>query len=396
MRELELSVMSIDSPGAEALRAALAEFEAQTGIRVRLRLFTWQDARVELVKFATYSEGPDVSEIGSTWLCDFVGMNSVRPFSPKEIDAFGGPSVFVPAAWESIVLPEHPGTWAIPWWADVRVLYYRRDLLEQAGVDEQHAFATPEAMDRTLGQLQANGVETPWVVPTQRTWMTLHNAASWVWNAGGDFVSADGKQLLFDEPEARAGFKAYFALGRYLPGKVHGLTDTESDRCFWQGEAAVTLSGPWLLHDPAIDPALLPKVGLAFPPGIPFVGGSHLVVWSHARYVHEVLRLVRFLASTQFQEAHGRRAGLLPARLDALSDSMSAPQMSAERLERDLLQGRSFRSVPLWGLIESRLVKAVAEIWEDVLQHPTRDLDVVLNDHLTPLVRRLDFVIRGV
>jgi hypothetical protein len=38
----------------------------------------------------------------------------------------------------------------------------------------------------------------------------------------------------------------------------------------------------------------------------------------------------------------------------------------------------------------------MAEIWKDVLQDPTRDLDAVLDEHLTPLVRRLDFVIRGV
>jgi multiple sugar transport system substrate-binding protein len=396
MRELEFSVISIDQPGAEALQAALAEFEAQTRIRVRLRLFNWENARVELVKFATYNEGPDVSEIGSTWLCDLVSMNSIRPFNSREIDALGSPAAYVPAAWDSVMLPEHPGTWAVPWLVDVRVLYYRRDLLEQAGVDERHAFATPEAMERTLAQLQANGVDIPWVVPTQRTWMTLHNVASWIWSAGGDFVSADGKQLLFDKPEARASLKAYFTLGRYLPAKAHALTDSQSDRCFWQGEAAVTLSGPWLLRDPAIDPSLPPRVGMAFPRGIPFVGGSHLVVWSHTRSAREALRLTRFLTGIQFQKAHSQRVGLLPARLGALSESAFASDEFAERLERDLPQGRSFRSVSLWGLMESQLVKTMAEIWEDVLQDPTRDLDAVLDEHLTPLVRRLDFVIQGV
>jgi multiple sugar transport system substrate-binding protein len=388
--------MSIDTPGAEALQAALAEFEARNRVRVKLRLFNWENARVELVKFATYNEGPDVSEIGSTWLCDLVGMNSIRPFSPGEIDVFGGPAAYVPATWDSVMLPEHPGTWAIPWLADIRLLYYRRDLLEQAGVDERHAFTTPEAMERTLARLQANGVDIPWVVPTQRTWMTLHNVASWIWSAGGDFVSADGRQLLFGKPAARVGLKAYFALGRYLPAKAHALTDSQSDQCFWQGDAAVTLSGPWLLHDPEIDPALLPQVGIAFPLGIPFVGGSHLVVWSHTRSPREAIRLTSFLTSVEFQRAHSRRVGMLPARLGALSGSAFDSQEFVERLEHDLPQGRSFRSVSLWGLIESQLIKAMADIWEDVLQDPTRDRDVVLDEHLAPLTRRLEFVIRGV
>ena len=107
--------------------------------------------------------------------------------------------------------------WAVPWWADTRVIYYRRDLWAQAGVDmTQAAFDTPEHLTQTLGQLQAAGVPIPWVVPTHQSRMTVHNVAGWVWGAGGDFVADDGRHVVFEQPEAQAGICAYLDLARFL------------------------------------------------------------------------------------------------------------------------------------------------------------------------------------
>ena len=39
--------------------------------------------------------------------------------------------------------------------------------------------------------------------------ITLHEAAHWVWNAGGNLVSPNGKQVIFNEPLAMQGWKNY-------------------------------------------------------------------------------------------------------------------------------------------------------------------------------------------
>lgn len=394
MSEIELSVMSTDSPNADALRAALVEFETQTGIRVQLRVLSWDTAWAELVKVAIYRDGPDISEIGSTWLSDFVGMDSARPFTPAEINALGDPADLIPAAWESASLAEPSQLWAVPWLADTRILYHRRDLLEQAGIDEQHAFHTIEALEQTLARLQAGRVAIPWVVPTQRTHMTLHNVAPWVWGCGGDFISPDGKQCLFNQPEARAGLKAYFALGRYLAEAGRNLNASQSDALFWTGKAVVTLSGPWLLQEPAIDPALVAATGLVLPPGVPFVGGSHLVIWKHTRRAREAMQLARFLTGLDFQRTYAQRVGLLPVWLKALTDSIFPSDAFSEHWEQDLAGGRSFRPVPLWGLVEDRLVTAMTAMWEDVLGSEEPNLDAILDQYLAPLVRRLNLTLK--
>jgi ABC-type glycerol-3-phosphate transport system substrate-binding protein len=227
MREVEFSVMSVDTPNADRLREALTEFEAQTRIHLKLRVIPWDEAWAELVKVAIYGDGPDISEVGSTWMPDLVGMNGLRQLAPAEVQKLGGQADFFPASWQSATLGDPSTIWAVPWLVDTRILYYRHDLLEQAGIDAREAFKTPTSLAQTLSRLRAAGNAVPWVVPSQETRMTLHNSASFVWGAGGSFVSADGQRILLDQPQARAGFREYFGLARcpirrVLLGKAGG------------------------------------------------------------------------------------------------------------------------------------------------------------------------------
>ena len=390
MAELEFSITPVELGDLyDELQTALAEFEARTRIRVRLRPIVSKIALDELTKFAIYKKGPDVSQIGSTWLEGLADMDALRPFGAEEVKTLGDPADFVPASWKSVTLPEQREMWAVPWLADVRVLFYRRDILKQAGIDEQIAFQTPEVLERTLAQLQASGVNIPWVVPTQHSWRTVHNAASWVWGAGGHLLSADGKQILFNQPKALAGFRAYFALGRYLVNEARGLTDTESDMLFQAGKAAMTVSGPWLL---AMPPELVAKVGITSPPGIPFVGGSHLVVWKYSRLAREAVQLVQFLAGLRFQRSC-KPGGLLPVRLTALELFNTSSAEMGKYLQQGLTKGRSFPSVPLWQVIEARLADALAAIWAEVLETPDPNWDVILDDRLNRLAQRLSLTL---
>jgi multiple sugar transport system substrate-binding protein len=390
MAELEFSITPAELGDLyDELQTALAEFEAQTRIQVRLRPIVSKAALDELTKFAIYKKGPDVSQIGSTWLEGLADMDALRPFSAEEVKTLGDPADFVPASWKSVTLPGQPEMWAVPWLADVRVLFYRRDILKRTGIDEQVAFQTPEAMEQTLAQLRASGVDIPWVVPTQHSWRTVHNAASWVWGAGGHLLSADGKRILFNQPKALAGFRAYFALGRYLVDEARGLADTESDMLFQTGKAAVTVSGPWLL---AMPPELVAKVGITSPPGIPFVGGSHLVVWKNSRLAHEAVQLVQFLTGLHFQQCC-KPGGLLPVRLKALDLFNTSSAEMGKYLQQSLTKGRSFPSAPLWQVIEARLADTLAATWGEALKAPDSNWDAILDDRLNRLAQRLSLTL---
>ena len=406
-RELELSLMT---PEGAHIQPLLEQFESESGVRVRLRLLTWDTAWSDLVKVALYSDGPDVSEIGTTWLGDLVAMNSLRPFADADVAAprggrysgtqplpgppgLGRPSDFLPSAWQGTRLVGLPQVWAIPWFAGARLLFYRRSLLEQAGLDPRTAFRTADSLAQTLARLQAGGVTAPWTVPTGLTHTTLLNVASWVWGAGGDFVTPDGKRTLFSQPQALAGIRAYFALGKYFAPPVRHLTGLEPDEQFLASDqTAATLSGPWLFRA-AHERGIAGDVGMALPPGASFVGGSHLVIWKHSALAGEAQQLVSFLTRPDVEVAYSQVNGLLPARIEALA----SPPFSSDPLWQLAVEGiRTGRTFPVtrsWGLMEDRLTRELSAIWTEVLHDPGLDLEAAIARRLEPLALRLDLVL---
>jgi multiple sugar transport system substrate-binding protein len=393
MTELTLSITPTDAVEMAALQRVLKEFESRTHISVRLHEIDTKVAREEINQFAVNGKGPDVSQVGSTWLRGIVDMNVLRPFATREIAQVGEPTDFIGASWSSTFMPGQPNVqWAIPWLADVRMVYYRRDLLQKAGIDEQGAFATPEIFEQTLTKLQASRVAVPWVVPTQHSWRSFHNIASWVWSLGGDFVDSTGKRVLFSSPEALAGFKAYFSLERFMTGPARGLTTSQSDAFFMNGQAAVTLSGSHLL---AMAPELLEKVGFTSPPGPPFVGGSHLVIWKYTHHENEAVQLVQALAGADAQKSYGL-GSLLPVRLDALAELEKVTGREgvfARYVQQALANGRSFPSIYLWDIVESRLVTAIASIWDEILKSSAPDSEAILQGILPTLAHRLNAIL---
>ena len=397
MHEIELSIMAHGTEPAGSVRPVLEQFEAQCRCHVRVRVLAWETAWTELVKIALYSTGPDVSEVGTNWISNLTAMEALRPFHPTELEAVGGAPAFLGLAWQSGRVIGSTQTWAVPWLADTRVILYRRDLLAKAGIDETTAFQTHSQFEWTLERLQASGVtSSPLVIPTQTTANTLHNLASWVWGAGGDFISVAGKRTLFNQPEAHAGIRAYLGLHRYLAPQARGLDARHSDSFYLQGQAAVTVSGPWLIllnleSSPAAQ--VIANTGVVLPPGVPFIGGSNLVIWKHTRQDRRALELVRFLTSQAVQSSYCQRAGLLPVRLNVLDAPAFVDHPLYRVMSEGLRVGRSFPSFSAWGLIEDGLTTELACLWADLRADSSLDLDTAITERLGPLAQRLDLTL---
>jgi multiple sugar transport system substrate-binding protein len=391
MQEIEFSMMTRSSATAQDLQPLLDQFAAQHHVQVRLRLLSWESAWAELVKVALYSHGPDVSEIGTTWVGNLIAMNALRPFAASEIAACGGSSAYMPSAWQTGKLYGDQVLWAFPWLADTRVLYYRRDWLDQAGIDEQSAFLDHAQLEQTLARLQSSGIRTPWVVPSRHALTTLHALASWVWGAGGDFLSPDGRRLLFNELAARAGIRAYFNLVRYLSPEARDLESTQADGLFQGGKAATIISGPWVQR--LLTPEVRPLVGVKAAPGVPFIGGSNLVVWRHTRQEKVALDFIHFLTSRDVQITCSHLTGLFPVRRDALESEAFANEPLYQAASESLKRGRSFPALTMWGLVEDKLSAELTQIWSSLLTHPELEVEATIAKHLDPLARRLSMTL---
>jgi multiple sugar transport system substrate-binding protein len=396
MLEIELSIMGRDAGPVGDIRPLLDQFEKEQHFHVRLTVLSWETAWAELVKVALYGHGPDVSEIGTTWIGNLIAMNTLRPFTPAELNVLGGSAAFLPSSWQSSTVIGEKDVCAVPWLADSRLIYYRHDLLDKAGVDPATAFNSPRQLALTLGRLSDHGIDLPWVVPSRYSARTLHGIASWVWAAGGDFVTADGKRVIFDQPQARAGMQAYFELYRYLAPEARYLTGSQSDAFFLQRQVAVTITGSWLmLFNRNLNPTAVANWGLALPPGTPFVGGSNLVVWQHTRHEREALKLVKFLTSKQVQLIYNPRIGLLPVRLETLAEPSFTDDPVNALMGQVVRAGRSFPSLRAWGLIEDKLSSALTQVWAEILESSAPDIDALLNKYLLPLAEQLNNTLNG-
>src|SRR3546814_2545924 len=77
---------------------------------------------------------PDVTPLGNTWIPEFALLDALAPLDER-IAATPGIDVddYYPGAWDSGVIDGV--TYAVPWYVETRLPFYRVDILREAGID---------------------------------------------------------------------------------------------------------------------------------------------------------------------------------------------------------------------------------------------------------------------
>ena len=390
MLEIDFSVMEGNPGASNPLLPILQAFEKQYHIHVNLIGIPWDIGRAEVAKFGIYGQGPDVSSIGTTWIGSLASMQALRPFTPQNVRALGGAEAFFESSWRTGLLPNDPTPWAVPWLADITVIYYWKDALEKAGVrDVQAAFSTEATLVETLEKLRSCGYAYPLALTTINTPVILHEAAHWVWSAGGDFISADGRRAVINEPAAMQGFRNYFGLQRFISPESLGSA-TRSD-LFDAGKAAIHFAGPLLGNvSRHHHPEWGDRLGVATVPGITFAGGSSFVIWQYTLHPNEAFELVRFLSSQPTSIPASPHDQGLPTRREAVHMPSAENDIFHRTYLQSLQNSRSFPTVRLWGSMEDKLIVEISAIWAELFANPNQDLDACLHKHFDPLAQRLN------
>lgn len=394
MKEVSLSLMFHNEQSMAAIQSVLDAFERQYYIRVNLSILSWKTGHIELTNGAIYQRGPDVSEIGSTWASGLITMNALRPFSPQDLAQIGKPEEFIPALWNTSGTPGDERTWTIPYTADTYMIYYRKDLLRKAGLDELTAFQSHVQIDETVKRLSEMGIEMPICLPDDRHTL-LHTLASWVWGQGGDFCSSDGKKVLFDKPESLAGMRAYFGLFRHLtPAAFTKASCERSIDLFCHGYSAIHFHDmPVMFPEREMLPEVLENWGVAPFPKPYFMGGTNLVIWQHSKNTQAAVDLVRFLTSATSMAETVTSFRLLPTRLAVLSMPEFMNDSVLKNLENVAIEGRSYPPVRLWGMIEERLIATLFDMRSDILSNPQADIDSIIHQKIIPLAQKLNITL---
>jgi multiple sugar transport system substrate-binding protein len=366
--------------GVNALQSMQAEAEEfhrlHPNITVQLRMLDWAAALTMISTAVGGGDAPDVTQLGTTWVGDLTKSGALQSFSQSEIDSFGGRAAFVPASWTSTKLVGTDTVTAVPWFVDVRALFYRTDVLRRLGLDPAKAFADWNAMERTLAAIQREGKITPLGQPGKNDWNVVHNVTPFIWGAGGDLLAADGKTPTLATAEAFAGVDYYQRLmARFNKRDLLTKDSDAAMAAFSGGQTAVLMQGPDAVSRfrTATGRAGL-RAGWSTAP-LPagprgrytFLGGSDLAIFARSAQRTAALEWVRFLTGAASQQRYAvRAAGIWPARLETVRAAAldTDPVYRAFAQSQDL--GRQYPAVAAWGDIEAALTKDFSKLWESV------------------------------
>ena len=400
MTSIEFTAIPDTDEDYELQLDLLAGFKKQTGIEVKLTRMDWSDAWQQLINISTHGQGADISHVGSTWVSSLVSMNSLRSIPAHVITKIGGEESFVHSAWESAKMEGDRNAWSIPLSAYTYAIAYRRDLLAQAGLDGATAFATPFAFEQTIQKLEdLHCAEYAWLMPYVPSPFNdfVHTAASWVWSSGGHLLDNRGKQVLFDSPATLAGLKAYFNLLRRMSNIEYMGTDQSMEMLMEGRAAAVLTDARAILTSLQEDTPEARNIGSASLLSIPWSGGGNLVIWRHTYGFPERLeaafKLAEFLTRKSTMLEVGRRAHILPARVDALDELIPTDHPLRPVMIQLVSSARTYRSIPLWRRIENQFGQELSLIAKELFESNDADLDALLKETMGQLTHRLNLTL---
>ncbi|MEK7376789.1 MAG: extracellular solute-binding protein, partial [Candidatus Margulisiibacteriota bacterium] len=207
---VQMWVMPNSLEPVKDIEAVLADFESQNpGIKVQITSVDWGSAWTKITTAATSGDTPDLVQLGSTWVGAISAMGALVDLKEK-VSEVGGASAFLPVSWVSAGLEGKTPITSIPWFVDCRALYYRSDVLKQAGVPVSD-LATWQTFEGALQKIKDANVEiegvkvVPLGIPGKNDWNVIHNIAPWIWGAGGDFLSKDRRSSVINSPAAVEG-----------------------------------------------------------------------------------------------------------------------------------------------------------------------------------------------
>lgn len=212
---------------------------------------------------------------------------------------------------------------ALPWFVDLGLLYYRRDLLERHGAAVPRTWtALAETAARIQRAERAAGAARLWGFVFQgRAYEGLTcNALEWLASYGaGTLVDGAGRIDIETRPAEQALTLAARWIGTISPPGVLNYTEEEARGLFQSGQAVFMRNWPYawaLLQDPTSP--VRGRVGVAPLPAGPdgqpaaTLGGQQLAVSRYSRAPEAAVSLALYLAGRAEQKRRALAGGYHP------------------------------------------------------------------------------------
>ena len=353
-----LTVWAMGTEG-EKLGDVAKEYEkTHSNITVKVTPIGWDVAHQKLVAAAAAGKLPDVVQMGGTYLGEFADMGVLEPVDTKTFKE----GDFFPAAWQQ---GSYDGeTYGVPWYVDTRVLFYRTDLADKAGIKK--APATMAEL-RSVAQAYQEKAGAKWGLSVQpRGLDTVQSFYPFLFSAGGAIVDDAGKAVVNSPSAVKAleNYGSFFKKGLSDKGVQPGYDVTKD---FNTGSVAMFFGGPWftgLLDDNY--PDLKSKWAIAPVPAdqasVSMAGGSSLAVSADSDHKAAAKEFVSYLTDAKGQADWFERTKDLPANKAAWESGDLAGDPALQIWRKQMDTARSTPSQPKLTEITSKVDAAIESV----------------------------------
>lgn len=329
-----------------------ADFAAKhPDVKANVQIQEWNGIGPKIIGALASKDAPDVIEVGNTQVAQYSASGGVKDLTDKKADLKGDDWI------EGLAGPGlYEGKqFGIPYYAANRVVVYRKDLFQAAGV------TPPKTRDEwiaTTTKLNANGNQGIYL-PGQNFYVL----SGFIWDEGGDLAVKDGDQWKggLSSPEALKGmdfYKQIQALGKG-PKDSDEAKPTQTD-VFAQGKVAQMIAVPGAAELIAqANPALKDKLGF-FPipgktadkPGAVFTGGSDLIIPEASDGQDAAYTFIKELAGEQWQTDLAKTMKYVPNRTSLASTVGSDEGVAA--MAAGAANGKATPNSPNWAAVEAK------------------------------------------
>lgn len=296
---------------AEIFKAIIADFEKENpGIEVIDKTLPNQSDlqhQFYVTNFGAQSESFDVLSIDIIWLSEFAASGWLAPldqFANKEFELKFFKGAMRGCNYGDIL-------YAVPWFIDAGLLYYRKDLLDK------HGFGPPQTFDQLVEHCQT-------IIEKEKkeklygfVWQGMQyeglvcNFLEYIWGSGGIILDQENR-VQIDSPQNQKALTFMHELiykHKITPEAVATYSEEESRHVFGNGESVFLRNWPyvWSLVE-AEDSPLRGKVGIAPMPrfqggeSAATLGGWQLGINNYSENKKAAWKLVEFMTSYPVQK----------------------------------------------------------------------------------------------
>jgi multiple sugar transport system substrate-binding protein len=379
----------------------MPEFERRNpGIRVEVQQIPFLNAHEKLLTACVGHTTPDLAQVGNTWIPELTNLRAIAALNERVRQSPGHPEGIAPADY-------FPGIWdtnvvdgairGIPWYVDTRLLFYRTDLLKDAGfaaaprtwsewLEAMRRIKARQGPGRFAMLLPVDEYEQPLILGREMGAGLLRDGDRY-----GDFRSAAFRKA--------AGF--YVSL--FHDGLAPAWSNSQVTSVYQQfasGDFALYITGPWNVGEfrRRLPPEMkdrwttapMPAPDGTPQPGVSLAGGASLVLFQASRHPEAAWKLVEFLSEPAVQVHFHQLTGDLPPRLSAWSAPTLAGDRQTAAFRAQLERVVSAPKVPEWEEVS-------VQVWQS-LEPAIRGRESV-DAALTSLDERVDRILakrRGV